>query len=559
MKRLTIISIIVTTMLILSCQKEQVTLIGEKGGTIVIGTFVEPANLSPLYPSVAGLNEVVDLLFLHLHRTDPKTGKMIPELAESWEFSEDLRAITYYLRKDATWWDGKPVTADDIVFTFNLMKNPKTGYPNLAKLRFIDRVEKVGDYQVRFFFRKVYADELTDSDLQPLPKHILSKEKNIKGSQFNLKPIGNGPFKLKHWEPRSHIELVANDKYYLGRPPLERIVIRFYYDPDSLTGDLEKGILDLAQGLDPKVAKTLKRKKAIKVSSIPGRSYLYIGWNLSNSLLKDEKIRQALTMAIDRNAILREIYLKEGAVSTGPIPPSSWGFNKDVKPIPYNPKKARDILTQAGWKNLDYDRILEKGNARNEFRITIITNRENSDRVQILNRVAADLRAIGIRVRKEVVDIGTFIRRVIARDFDGMIMGWTVTDKIDPTLYWFSDASRGRYNFVGYKNKKVDSLIEAGILSININEAIQIWHDFQKTIYDAQPYTFLVVPNEISAYHGRVQGLDPEVGPDIPFAYTYWLKKKDQRIVKLPTEEEIVTPEQPITETPTKPEKKEEK
>ncbi|RKX70149.1 hypothetical protein DRP53_05905 [candidate division WOR-3 bacterium] len=559
MRRLAVVAILLV-LAALFCQKEKVVLSGERGGTLVIGTFLEPSNLSPLYPSVAGLNEVVDLLFLHLHRTDPRTGKMRPELAESWEFSEDLKAITYYLRKDVKWWDGKPVTAEDIVFTFNLMKDPKTGYPNLAKLRFIDRVEKLGDYRVRFYFKKVYADELTDSDLQPLPRHLLAKEKDLRNSPFNLKPVGNGPFKFKHWAVGNYLELVANEDFYLGRPPLDRIVFRFYRNPDTLLADLKQGIIDFATGLDPGMAKALKGTKGIKVSSRPGRSYLYIGWNLQNELLKSPEIRKALTMAIDRSSILNQIYLKEGEISTGPIPPSSWGFNKEIKPIPYDPEKAKEILAEAGWKDLDYDRILEKGSIRNEFRLTIIANRENPDRVRILNQIADDLKAVGIRVEKEIVDIGTFIRRIIARDFDGMIMGWTVGDKIDPTIYWHSDPKKGRYNFVGYKNRMVDSLIEAGLLSIDINDAIRIWNEFQKIVYEDQPYTFLVVPNEISAYQERIQGLDPEVGPDVPISYTYWLKKKDQRIVKL--EEEAKPPEEvkpPPTKPAEKPKKREER
>ncbi|HID32623.1 MAG TPA: TonB family protein, partial [bacterium (Candidatus Stahlbacteria)] len=257
--------------------------------------------------------------------------------------------------------------------------------------------------------------------------------------------------------------------------------------------------------------------------------------------------------------LLKDIYLDEGELSTGPLPPSSWGFNKDLKPIPYNPTKATEILAKAGWKDLDYDRILERGRVRNEFQLTIIANRENPDRVQILNQVAEDLKRIGIRVNKEVVDIGTFIRRVIARDFDGMIMGWTVGDKIDPTIYWHSDPERGRYNFVGYKNNRIDSLIEAGLLSINIKKAIKIWNQFQQIIYDDQPYTFLVVPNEISAYHSRIQGVDAEIGADVPLAYTYWFEKKDQRIVKLEEEKVEERPGKPVeavkkpTPTPPKP------
>ena len=154
------------------CTRKVEPIKGETGGKLIIGTTDLPALISPLAPSVFGSNDILDLLFMSLHRIDPKTGKMMPELASSWEFSEDLTAITYYLRTDVKWWDGQPVTAEDVLYTYERMKDPKTNYPNAARLRFIKDVKVVGPHAIRFSFDRVYADPLTDSDIMPGPEHV---------------------------------------------------------------------------------------------------------------------------------------------------------------------------------------------------------------------------------------------------------------------------------------------------------------------------------------------------------------------------------------------------
>ncbi|OPX17913.1 hypothetical protein BXT86_04010, partial [candidate division WOR-3 bacterium 4484_100] len=223
------------------CAKKEAKISGEPGGRLVIGTTDLITELSPLKPNVFGSNELLDLLFLRLHRIDPVTGKMVPELAASWEFSEDLSSVTYYLRKDIKWWNGKPVTADDIVFTYKKMKDPKTGYPNIASLRFIKNVEKINDYAVRFTFKKVYADLLTDSNIMPVPKEDYKRM----GSNFGQKPVGNGPYKIKEFIPGSGVVLITNEEFYRGRPPLDEIYVRFYTNSDDMIADFTNGTLDL--------------------------------------------------------------------------------------------------------------------------------------------------------------------------------------------------------------------------------------------------------------------------------------------------------------------------
>lgn len=171
-KRITFLVFIVFALILSSCVKEKkIEISGEKGATIVIGVPEEPSKLNPLYPPLSGENYIVNNLFLPLHEIGPD-GDIVPVLASSWEYGENMKSITYYLKKNLKWSDGRPITADDIVFTFNAMKDPKNAYPNLSQIQYIKNVEKINDYTVRFYFSIVYSDELFDSNIRPLPAHL---------------------------------------------------------------------------------------------------------------------------------------------------------------------------------------------------------------------------------------------------------------------------------------------------------------------------------------------------------------------------------------------------
>lgn len=514
--------LIVVLLFIITCAQKEEKLAGEQGGTVVIGSTDLPTTISPLAPSMFGSNEILDLLFMHLHSIDPETGKMKPELASSWEFSEDLTSITYYLRRDVEWWDGKSVTAEDVYYTYEKMIDPKTNYPNIAKLRFIKKAELVGTYAIKFTFDRVYADLLTDSDIMAVPKHIVEKSDD----NFGQNPIGNGPYKIKEWIYGSELILVANDKYYRGKPPLDEIHIRYYYDMNNMIDDFANGDLDLVLNITPTKAKDLEKNENIAIDSRPGNTYTYIGWNLNHPFLNDKDVRKALSMAINTNKILDEVFAGIGVISLGPLPLSSWGYNENIEPIEYDLSKAKEILENKGFRDRNRNKIIDKDGK--EFVLNIITNIENSDRVATLDYITKDLTALGIRIRTRTLNTASFIDVIVKREFDGFIMGWSTGAKIDPTIYWNSDPAKGLFNFVSYANSVVDSLIDVGVAMLNRKKAKKIWNEFQRIVYQDQPYTFLIVSNNVSASYKRIRGVDN--GITLANAYTYWIPEAEQRV-----------------------------
>lgn len=524
--------------IIVYCAPKEEAIVGEQGGALFIGTTEIVTMLSPLETSAFGSNEVLDLLFLRLHRIDPETGKMKPELAASWEFSEDLSSITYYLRDDVLWWDGRPVTAEDVYYTYMMMIDPETHYPDVAQLRFIESVELQGPHTIRFSFSRVYADVLTDSDIMPVPKHLHEQAPGT----FGQNPVGNGPYKIEEWVPGSRLVLTANDAYYRGKPPLDEIYVQYYTDAGTMMRDFVDDQLDIVLNITPAAAQQLSADQQIVVDRRPGNTYTYVGWNLAHVYLADREVRQALSLAINTDAVLNEIFGGLGAVSNGPLPPSSWGYNDKIAPLQYDVTRAQEMLRNEGFQDRNQNGVFDK-NGR-DFVLNIITNSESPDRVALLDAVATDLEELGIRVRTRTLNTEAFIRAIVNKDFDGFIMGWSVSEKIDPTVYWYSDATKGIYNFVSYENKTVDSLIDEGVAMLNRKTAKNIWNEFQKIIYQDLPYTFLVVPDVISASHKRVQGT--EHGLALSGAYVYWIPERERReaLAAVPpvVEEIVATP-----------------
>ncbi|MCK4235237.1 hypothetical protein KAX75_12470, partial [candidate division WOR-3 bacterium] len=169
-------------LIIVSCQRgEKEVFTGDRGGVIVVGTIDEPTILNPIFPPFGESIGVENLLFLSLHGRNEE-GKIVPQIADSWEYSEDFKSITYYIRKDVKWSDGEPVTAEDVKFTFDLIKDPEVGSPLAASVRFIDSVKVINPYKICFYFMRVYADELLDSGISPLPKHILKDVKDLRNA-----------------------------------------------------------------------------------------------------------------------------------------------------------------------------------------------------------------------------------------------------------------------------------------------------------------------------------------------------------------------------------------
>ena len=515
---------------------------GTAGGTLIVGVTDEPSTLNPLLLSLTATTgqEIARKLFLSLHRLNDKM-EIVPDLAEHWVFAEDFSYVTYYLRRNVKWSDGTPVTSADVVFTFEKMRDPKVGYPNAHALDLVSKVDTLDKHTVRFYFKQVYADELLDSGIPVLPKHVLEKESDLAKAAFSTRPITDGPFRLALYLPGDRIELSANPEFYGGRPYFDKVVFKFYPDQASLLSDLQAGKVDFAPELPATEFATLQGDKSLTLVESPPASYTYIAWNLQSPIFSDPEVRKALTLAINREALVKDILAGKGQVVSGPIPSSSWAFNTEVKPLPYDPGKAKELLSKQGWavkeiqkpRERTKDTLLVKGNRPLEF--SLMTSKGNRVRQAIAEQVRKDLAPLRIRVNVDVVDAATFAQRVLDKKYDAMILSWSTGLKVDPSPVWHTpseEGQKGRYNFVGYSNPRADTLMDEAMAKFDRRRAKTLWQKFQAMVAEDNPITFLYAPIKLSAVYAKVQGVKPSPVGLMASLDDWWAPKGDTRLVE---------------------------
>ena len=474
----------------------------------VTSSIAEPSNLLPLFASDSASAEISRLIFNGLVKYD-KNLKLTGDLAERWEISADSLKIIFYLKQNVRWQDGKPFTAEDVLFTFQKMTDPSVPTPYGADFEKVDSVKALDASTVEVIYKEPFSPGLASWGMGILPKHLLEKE-NLLSTSFARHPVGTGPYRLTVWKAGERLELEANVDYFEGRPGLDRYVYRIIPDSSTSFLELQTEGLDLS-GLSAlqfsRQTDSVFFKKHYHKFRYPSPSYAYVGYNLTSPLFSDRQVRKALGMAIQKNEIVSATLLGFGRVATGPFLPGSWAYEDSVPPSPYDPEKSKELLAQAGWRDSDGDGILDKeGRA---FSFTLLTNQGNTERQMACEIIQKNLKDIGIEVKIQVVEWGTFLKEFIDKKrFDAVLLAWQLPR--DPDVYDIFHSTRidGGFNFISYKNSEVDRLLEDGRRVFPEAERAVIYHKLHRILSEEEPYTFLYVPEALVAVHQRFQGVE---------------------------------------------------
>jgi peptide/nickel transport system substrate-binding protein len=342
-----------------------------------------------------------------------------------------------------------------------------------------------------------------------IPKHLLDG-KDINTDAFNRNPVGTGPYKFKEWIAGQKIVLVANNDYFEGRPNIDQFIYRIIPDSSTMFQELLFGGVDF-MGLTPlqflRKSETRRIRENYNKFRYPANGYTYMGYNLSNPLFKDTKVRQALSYAINRQNIIDGIMLGLGQPCTGPFSHVSWAYNPDARTYAHDPERARAMLSEAGWKVRPQDGFLARDGR--PFRFTILTNQGNNERIRTAEILQQNLKAIGIDVNIRVMEWQAFLEQIDKRSFDAIILGWSMGR--DPDLYdiWHSSkVKKGEYNFIGYKNPEIDRLLVEGRRSFDIEKRKKIYYRIHAILAEEQPYAFLYVPDALPIAHKRFKGIE---------------------------------------------------
>jgi peptide/nickel transport system substrate-binding protein len=503
--------------LLAGCGKKNPKIYAQDGPVAEGDRLIEPSlgdakNLMPPLVDEVGGSDIDGLVFNGLLRYDPDFN-LEGALAQKWVVSKNGKVITYYLRKGVKFHDGVEFTADDVLFTYKVYSDPTVNTPFGSNYADIASVDKLDDYTVRVTYKQPYAPALSSTFDNILPKHLLEGQ-DINKSDFNRHPVGTGSYKFVSWQTDQKIVLEANPDYWDGAPHIKKFVMRVI--PDQATEFLEllNGGVDalgawLHGGLTPeqyaRQIDTPKFKNYYNVYQYDDLSYVYIGWNELNPLFKDKHVRQALTLALDRDAIIKNVIYGEGHVSTGPFPLHSWANNPKVKAFPFDTKKALALLKQAGWRPGKDGLLARNGKP---FKFTLITNQGNVSRERIATIVQQQYQQIGIQVDVQIVEWTTFLSQYVdPKKFDAVILGWTLSPEPDCyQIFHSSQTGEHQYNFVSYKNKTVDALLVEGRRTLDPAKRKLIYQRLHQVLYDDQPYTFLYVPEAMPAIHKRFKG-----------------------------------------------------
>ncbi|MFP4466582.1 MAG: peptide-binding protein [Candidatus Goldiibacteriota bacterium] len=496
------------------------------GGMLIDSSIGEPSILNPVLASDSSSSDITELIFNGLVKFD-KNLKLTGDLAESWEIKDDGKLIVFHLKKGVKWHDGADFTAEDVKFTYEKYMDPgvKTAYRSLFEP--VSRVVVKDDYTLEVYYEKPFAPALQYWGASIIPRHILH-DKDFNSAEFNRNPVGTGPYVFKKWLTARQIELEANENYFDGKPYISRYIYRIIPDQSVQFMELASGSVDmmsLNSDLYFSRADTPEFKKKFNKFKIPAFTYVYIGYNNENPLFADKKVRQALSYAVNRKEIIKNVKLGLARPISGPFIPGSAFYNENVPYYRYDIEKAEKLLNEAGWRK-NSSGMLEKDGKPFEF--TLMTNQGNKERETIAAITQQQLSKLGIKVEIRVLAWSIFITEFInKRKFDAVVMGWSLTR--DPDCYdiWHSSKTKeGEFNFIAYSNPEVDRLCIEGREVYDPEKRAEIYRKIHSLISEDAPYTFLYNPFALPAVHKRIHGIKPEPA-GIGYNFTKWYIPED--------------------------------
>jgi peptide/nickel transport system substrate-binding protein len=467
--------------------------------TLNLSISSSPSRLNPILANDSASSEIANWIFNGLFKYD-KNGNIVADLASSYEFITPTNLVIK-LKQNVKWHDGEKFTAHDVVFTYEKIIDPKVFNSIKSNFKEVQSVKALDDYTIEVKYKNPYFKALVIWMSGILPKHLLKDEKDLMTSSFNKNPIGTGPYKIKEFKVGSDIELIVNESYFDGKPKIEKILFKFLPDPNTSFLYLKQKKLDLG-GLTPiQIDRQIDEifKKNYQIIEKPAFAYTYLGFNLKNEKFKDKKVRQALSLAINRKELVDILFFGHGQVCNGPFLPGSFAFNSDVKMPVQDIEKAKELL-----KELGYDET-------NPFTFEVVTNTGNDIRINAAQILQYQLAKAGIKMKIRVMEWQAFLNTVVhPRNFEAVILGWSLSLMPDAYPLWHSSSSKlGGFNLVSYENKKVDELIEKGSITVEQEKLSAIYKDIYKIIADDLPYLFLYIPNSITVVNKDIKNIEP--------------------------------------------------
>jgi peptide/nickel transport system substrate-binding protein len=460
----------------------------KRGGTLIAAISADPQGFDPHLTSAHSSFEILENVYDTLVTVD-ESLTMVPSLAEKWEISDDNLTWTFHLREGIKFHNGRPLMAEDVVYSYERIMDPDTGCGNAWRFGSVESVEALDDLTVAIHLTEPSPNLLgrigAFKGMSIIPKEI------VEDGTADTHPVGSGPFKFVEYVPGDRVVLEANPDYWEeDKPYLDGVIFKPIPDETVLLTNLLAGEVDWVDWLPPQRVTKLATSGEVIVDMVAGGDYWYIGVNVTREPFDDVRVRQAIAYAIDRAEVTAAAKWDTATANQNPIPPDSFWYY-DYQPYEQNLDKARELLAAAGYPD-GFD---------TEFMPTSFYE-ETVRAAQVLQ---AQLSQIGINAEIRSLEWGTWLEEEGAGNFDMYICGWI--GNIDPDDFFYAQHHTGQiFNFTGYSNPDVDELLDAGRVETDEATRKEIYNQVQQMIIDDAPYIYLYNPAIVQAWQPYVRG-----------------------------------------------------
>lgn len=482
----------------------------KRGGTLNLNLQAEPESLNPISYTDAYSGLVQLWVMESLLRVNPETYVLSPGLADKYQISKDSLTYTFHLRKGIVFSDGHPITSADVKFSFECYLDPRfKALHRRAYVEDIARIETPDTQTVRVIMKRKYYKnlEMLGSQLSIVPKHVYEDP----SKPLSKVLIGSGPYKLDNYDHGKSIELVRNDNWWGYKTPtpitrnqgkFDKVVFHFISEDNLQLDMLKQGQIDVLDHVEPDVfvqkavgepfdKKIIKHKE--ENQDPVHKLFNFVAWNLRNPIFKDRDVRVALAELMNRPLMNEKFRFNMSDLAAGPSWRNERTIDPKVKPLPFDPAKAAELLKKDGWEDKEKKGILQKqiDGKTVEFRFTLVFAKHDLEKYFTMYQ--EDLKKAGIDMEVKFVEWNTFVKLLTEQKFDAAALAWSM-GSLEPDLkqiFHSESAAPGGSNFGGYSNPEVDQLLDKVRVEMNASKRKPLWKKIYRLIAEDQPYAFM--------------------------------------------------------------------
>ncbi len=511
---------IVCGLLVAGCSENASTeAAGENGGTVVIATGEDPGTLFPPNVITPSAKQITEQIYDYLADVGPTLDTRDEtayrrQLAERWQWSGDSLSLSFHLNPRAKWHDGRNVTAADVRFTYEVNKSPVVASRYLSAMADIDSVTTPDSLTAVFWFHERKPTNFLDAAAQLLilPAHQLEE---IPFQEFRETvlplPVGSGRFRLRRWDKGTAVEIVSDTANYRGRPKLDRVIWSVSPDPTAIVARLLSGEADLFEGVRPENVRAVAQKPNLLAVKLTGMDYAFLRFNLRDPankanphpLFGSRELRRAITMSLDRNALVRSVFDTFAVVPAGPTVRAYPSTDPRLVQIPFDSARASQLFDSLGWLRAANGERTKNGK---RLAFTVLVPSVSANRVKMGVLLQEQLRKMGVHVNTDRMDDNAKNAREVRGDFDASLDAWVMPSNPDAIRDAWTSSGIGKngVNFGGYSNPRFDALLDSALISAPA-QARERFSAAYGVINDDAPAVWLYEPNKVLGIHRRIR------------------------------------------------------